>query len=52
MTGIPRFLLIDKVFKIIRSVAPRPSMNDEIVALLERYKWFRNVTFLISEEGG
>ncbi len=38
VTGIPRFLLIDKEFKIIRSVAPRPSMNDEIVALLERYK--------------
>ena len=38
VTGIPRFLLIDKEFKIIRSVTPRPSMNDEIVALLERYK--------------
>ena len=37
ITGIPRFLLIDKDFKIISASAPRPSEKDVIVPLLERY---------------
>ena len=35
--GIPRFLLIDKDFKIISASAPRPSEKDVIVPLLEKY---------------
>ena len=37
ITGIPRFLLIDKDFKIISASAPRPSEKDVIVPLLEKY---------------
>lgn len=37
VTGVPRFLLIDKDFKIIRSAAPRPSDKENIEALLEKY---------------
>lgn len=37
VTGVPRFLLIDKDFKIIRSAAPRPSDTENIEALLEKY---------------
>ncbi len=36
ITGIPRFLLIDKDFKIISASAPRPSEKDVIVPLLEK----------------
>ncbi len=37
ITGIPRFLLIDKDFNIISASAPRPSEKDVIVPLLEKY---------------
>ena len=37
ITGIPRFLLIDKDFKIISASAPRPSQKDVITPLLEKY---------------
>ena len=37
ITGIPRFLLIDKDFKIISASAPRPSEKDVIIPLLEKY---------------
>lgn len=37
ITGIPRFLLIDKEFNIISASAPRPSQKDLIVPLLEKY---------------
>ena len=37
ITGIPRFLLIDKDFKIISASAPWPSQKEEIVPLLEKY---------------
>lgn len=37
VTGIPRFLLLDKDFKIIRSAAPRPSDRENIEPLLEKY---------------
>lgn len=37
ITGIPRFLLIDKDFNIISASADRPSQKDLIVPLLERY---------------
>jgi len=35
ITGIPRFILLDKNLKIINSKAPRPSSN-ELVELLEK----------------
>ena len=37
ITGIPRFLLIDKDFKIISASVPRPSEKDVITPLLEKY---------------
>lgn len=37
ITGIPRFLLIDKNFNIISADAPRPSDKDVITPLLEKY---------------
>ena len=37
ITGIPRFLLIDKDFTIIAASAPRPSQKDVITPLLEKY---------------
>lgn len=35
ITGIPRFLLIDKDFNIITTDAPRPTSREEIVRLLD-----------------
>ncbi|MFR7810327.1 MAG: hypothetical protein ACLU4N_14270 [Butyricimonas faecihominis] len=37
ITGIPRFLLIDKEFKINSASVPRPSEKDVITPLLEKY---------------
>lgn len=37
VAGIPRFLLIDKDFNIIKAVAPRPSQANEIEPLLKEW---------------
>lgn len=37
VAGIPRFLLIDKDFNIIKAVAPRPSQANEIDPLLKEW---------------